>query len=82
MAADPSTPHDENTPALYSTFCGVVAVPTAFVFIGVFFGVMALILGRAGLRRADAGEGRRGLAGAGLALGVIAIVLEIALLAS
>ena len=74
---EPTTPHDENTAALYSLFCGVIAVPTAFIWVGALFGAMAIILGRAGLRRADA-EGRRGMAIAGIVLGVIAIVLMLA----
>jgi hypothetical protein len=33
--ANPTKPRDENAHAFYSIFCGVVAVPTAFIFIAV-----------------------------------------------
>ena len=49
--AEPATPADENTFAIYALFCGVVGVLAAFLFgIGALFGVMAIVLGRAGLR--------------------------------
>jgi hypothetical protein len=74
---DPTSPRDENTAALYSLFTGVIAVATAFFFIGGLFGVMAVILGRRGLEQSYAGRGRRGWAIAGLALGMIAILLVV-----
>jgi hypothetical protein len=74
--AEPTSPAGENSPALYSFFCGLIAVPAAFLFgLGVIFGAAALILGRLGLQRANAGEGRRGWAIAGIVLGAIAILL-------
>lgn len=79
---DPSTPRDENTQALYSLFCGVIGVPTAFIYIGVLFGVMAVILGQSGLQRSHSGEGRQEMAIAGLALGAISVVIFFALLVS
>jgi len=79
---DPTEPHDENTAAIYSLFCGVIGVPTAFIYLGVLFGVMAVILGRAGLQGARAGKGRQPIAIAGLALGLASIAIFIAVLVS
>jgi hypothetical protein len=55
----------------------VIAVPTAFIGVGALFGVLAVILGRQGLERAYAGEGRREMAIGGLALGMIAILVVV-----
>jgi hypothetical protein len=78
---DPTAPSEGNSFALYSVFCGVIAVPAAFILIGALFGVFAIVLGRLGLQRAHAvGEGAR-LAIAGIVLGVIAIVITIAVIA-
>jgi hypothetical protein len=66
--------------SLYSIFCGLIGIPTAFLFgLGALFGVMAIVLGRRA-RRASAGEGRPGLAIVGMALGAIAVVLGLAVL--
>jgi Domain of unknown function (DUF4190) len=73
--ADPASARGENTDAVYSLFCGVLALPSAFIYIGALFGVAAVALGWRGLERAYQGEGRRGMAIAGLALGMIAILL-------
>jgi hypothetical protein len=78
LAADPTR---TNTYALYGVFCGVISIPTAFIVVGVLFGVMAIVLGRLGMRRAERGEGRRGLSIAAIVLGAIGIVLTIAVLA-
>jgi hypothetical protein len=77
---DPTSPRDENTAALYSLFCGVLAIVTAFFYIGALFGVMAVVLGRQGLEQAYAGRGRRNWAIIGLALGMIAILVVVAYL--
>jgi hypothetical protein len=77
---DPTTPRDENTMAVYSVFCGLLAVPTVFLLgFGILFGVLAIVLGRAGLRQANAGQGRRELAIAGIALGIFSILLGLLL---
>jgi hypothetical protein len=73
--SDPTDARGENTAALYSLFCGVIALPSAFIGIGALFGVAAVILGWRGLERAYAGEGRREMAIGGLALGMISILL-------
>jgi hypothetical protein len=79
---DPTVPSEGNSFALYSVFCGVIAVPAAFILIGALFGVFAIVLGRLGMQRASAvGEGER-LAIAGIVLGAIAIVITIAVIAS
>lgn len=77
--ADPASARGENTEALYSLFCGLIALPTAFIYIGALFGVGAVLLGWRGLERAYEGEGRREMAISGLALGMIAILLAITL---
>jgi hypothetical protein len=75
---EPPKPADENLLALYGLFCGVVAVPTAFLFgIGAFFGVMAIVLGRAALRPRAPVRERRGLAIAGIVLGIVGILLAV-----
>jgi hypothetical protein len=75
---EPTEPHDENIAAVYGLFCGVIAVPSAFVFgIGAFFGVMAIILGRGGLRRAREGARREGASVLAILLGVGAVLLAI-----
>ena len=73
--ADPASSRGDNTDALYSLFCGVIAVPSAFIYIGALFGFAAVALGWRGLERAYQGEGRREMAIGGLALGMIAILL-------
>jgi hypothetical protein len=72
---DPASSRGENTDALYSLFCGVIALPSAFLYIGALFGVAAVVLGWRGLERAYEGEGRREMAIGGIALGMIAILL-------
>ena len=74
---DPSSARGENTDALYSLFCGVIAVPSSFIYIGVLFGLAAVALGWRGLERAYQGEGRREMAIGGVALGMIAILLVV-----
>jgi hypothetical protein len=74
---DPSSARGENTDALYSLFCGVIALPSAFIYIGALFGLGAVALGWRGLERAYEGEGRREMAIGGLALGMIAILLVV-----
>jgi hypothetical protein len=72
---DPTDPRGENTSALYSLFCGIIALPSAFIGIGALFGVAAVVLGWRGLERAYTGEGRREMAIIGLALGMISILI-------
>jgi uncharacterized membrane protein HdeD (DUF308 family) len=71
---EPTEPHGENTAALFGFFCGLIAVPSAFILIGILFGVLAIVLGRRGLQRPES-EGRRGMAWAAIVLGAIGIVL-------
>jgi hypothetical protein len=65
----------ENSSALYGFFCGLVSLPTAFLGVGVLFGGAAIMLGRLGLQRANAGQGRRGMA-----LGAVSVLLVLAYL--
>jgi hypothetical protein len=78
--SEPTTSARENSSALYGFFCGLISVPTAFLGIGVLFGGAAIVLGRLGLERAHDGQGRRGMALAGMAFGVISILLVLAYL--
>jgi hypothetical protein len=73
--SDPTDARGENTSALYSLFCGIIALPSAFIGIGALFGIAAVVLGWRGLERAYSGEGRREMAIIGLALGMISILL-------
>jgi hypothetical protein len=77
--SEPTEPRGENTPALYGFFCGLIAVPSAFIVAGILFGVIAIVLGRLGLQRPES-EGRRGFAWAAIVLGAISIVLGLAVL--
>ena len=70
----------ENSSALYGFFCGMISLPTAFLGVGVLFGGAAIMLGRLGLQRANAGQGRRGMALTGMALGAVSILLVVAYL--
>lgn len=67
--------------ALYGVFCGLIAVPTAFIVIGILFGAMAIVLGRFGLQRSEK-EGRRELSWVAIGLGAVSIVLGLAVLIS
>jgi hypothetical protein len=78
--SEPTTAARENSSALYGLFCGLISVPTAFLGIGVLFGGAAIVLGRLGLERAQGGQGRRGMALAGMAFGVMSILLVVAFL--
>jgi hypothetical protein len=77
--AEPTEPQGANTQAIYGFFCGLIAVPTAFILIGILFGAMAIVLGRIGLQRSET-EGRRGLSLAAIVLGAVGVVLALAIL--
>jgi hypothetical protein len=80
---EPTETAGENTSALYSVFCGILSIPSAFLFgFGAMFGVAGIALGWLGLRRADTGEGRRGMAIAGLVLSGLGVLLAILIVAS
>jgi len=63
--------------AISALVCGIVGL---FIF-EVILGVLAIIFGGIGLSRANRGAGRRGLAWAGVILGVIDVVLFVVILA-
>ena len=67
-----------NGMAIASLVCGIIGL----FFLGFIFGPIALILGGVALSQASQGRGRRGLAWAGLILGVIDVVLLIVVLVS
>jgi hypothetical protein len=80
---EPTETAGENTSAIFSVFCGALAIPTAFLFgLGVIFGLAGIVLGRTSLRRAEAGHGRRGLAIAGIALSALGVLLAILVVAT
>jgi hypothetical protein len=64
--------------AIASLVCGIVGL----FFLGFVFGPLALILGGLALYQASRGMGHRGIAWAGLALGVIDVALLIVVLVS
>ena len=80
---EPTETAGENTSATYSVFCGALAIPTALLFgFGALFGLAGIALDHIGLRRAEAGHGRRGLAIAGIALSVLGVVLAVLIVAT
>jgi hypothetical protein len=66
-----------NGMAIAGLVCGIVGI---FIF-EVILGILAIVFGGIGVRRANAGAGRRGIAWAGVILGVIDIALFIIVLA-
>jgi hypothetical protein len=56
--------------------CGIVGIVTAWIFVGGVLGIIAIVFGILGRKRADADPsgGRRGMATAGLICGIIAVV--------
>jgi hypothetical protein len=69
---------NSNGLAIVSLVCGIVGL----FFLGFIFGPLALILGGMALYQASRGIGHRGIAWAGLILGVIDVVLLIVILVS
>lgn len=67
-----------NAMAIISLICGIVGLFT----LGIFYGPIALILGGIAVRQASRGRGHRGLAWAGLLLGVADVILLIVVLVS
>jgi uncharacterized protein DUF4190 len=79
MAGNGTAPRGSyNGMAIASLVCGIIGL----FFLGFIFGPLALILGGVALYQASRGMGRRGLAWAGLILGVIDVVLLIVVLVS
>jgi hypothetical protein len=66
-----------NGMAIAALVCGIVGV----FLLEVILGPLAIIFGAIGLRRANAGGPNRGMAAAGLALGILDVVLFVALIA-
>jgi hypothetical protein len=66
-------PSPSNGPAVASLVLGIVGMALLFVpFIGVLLGILAVVFGYMGMKRAEANGGGRGLAIAGLVLGIVA----------
>jgi len=62
---------------------GIIAIPLGFsVVIGIILGILAVILGWLGKKKADTDPmvGGRGMAIAGIVLGIIAVVIAILLI--
>ena len=78
MAGDGGGPGRPNGLALASVLCGIAGL---FV-LEFILGPLAIIFGGVALARANRGAGRRGMALAGLILGIIDVVLIFVLLAS
>ena len=79
----PAGPPNFSGPAVASLTLGIIGVLTYFIFVGAVFGVAALILGIAALRRIKARRAQlkgRGMAIAGVILGGLSIVLTILLI--
>lgn len=78
MAENGAAPRSSNGMAIAALVCGIVGL----FFLGFIFGPLALILGGLAVYHANRGMGRRGIAWAGLILGVIDVVLLIVVLVS
>lgn len=79
MAGNGAAPRGgSNGMAIASLICGIVGL----FFLGFIFGPLALILGGLALYQTSRGMGRRGMAWAGLILGIIDVVLLIVVLVS
>jgi hypothetical protein len=79
MAGNGAAPRgSSNGMAIAAIICGIVGL----FFLGFIFGPIALILGGLALYQASRGMGQRGIAWAGLILGVIDVVLLIVVLVS
>jgi hypothetical protein len=76
--AEPVTRRGSNGPAVAALVCGIVGL---FIF-NFILGPLAIIFGGVGLRRASRGAGRRGMAWAGIVLGIIDILIIVALFAA
>jgi hypothetical protein len=70
-------PQPSNGLAIASLVCGIVGL----LFFGIILGPLAVIFGAIGLSRANRGASGKGLATAGLIMGVIATVAAIVLIA-
>jgi hypothetical protein len=81
-AVSVSTPYSEsrtgNGLAIAALVCGVVGI---FLF-NIILGPLAIIFGGVGLSRANRGAPYRGMSIAGIALGIVDLVLFVALLAA
>jgi Domain of unknown function (DUF4190) len=73
----PGTQSRSNSMAIAALVCGIVGI---FIF-EVILGALAIVFGGIGVRRANRGAGRRGIAWAGVILGAIDIVLFVVVLA-
>jgi len=75
----PTPPAGPNGMAIAALVLGIVSIPGGFtVWIGLIAGVLGIVFGIIGLRRASQPGGRgKGMAVAGLATGVVGLVLSI-----
>jgi len=81
-ASDGGASPYRNGLGIVSLILGVVALGTSWLVIGVPFGIAALAVGLAARARVTRGEANnRGIAISGMALGVLAIVVDIAVVA-
>lgn len=71
-------PRQSNGLAIASLVCGIIGC----LFFGIILGPLAVIFGAVGLSRANRGASGKGMAIAGLILGVIATVVAIVLIAA
>ena len=74
------TPSTSNAPPPSSGFavtalvCGIIGVVTFWIYVGLVLGIIAIVFGVLGRKRAqnEPGDGKNGMATAGLVLGIIA----------
>lgn len=65
--------------AITALVCGIVGIVLVIFFVGWILGIIAIVFGVLGRKRADSASsgGRKGMATAGLVLGIIAVALSI-----
>lgn len=83
MAVQPQIPRPMSAFAIASLVLGVLAVVFAWIPFGAFIiGVVAAVLAIVGIRRGNRGASGRGIAVAGLVLGVVAVALNVLVILS
>ncbi|NHC16292.1 DUF4190 domain-containing protein [Motilibacter sp. E257] len=68
--------------AIAALILGILALLTGWLVVGSLFGLIAIVLGIVGLRRAKGGVGGKGMSIAGIVLGVLGILTTVLVIAA